>query len=151
MFQHNVAFTCTHILSAPHAPQEQLDPIDWATYCPHLWTLEQRYYSRVAVLFGPLTQLQRSHPQDTAATRPTTLTHMNPLNVLPVAPRFQYLPISAPTGLLPTAAAAAAAAAAGGVSKSVIGGGAWAGVRAAPAASGRSSSPSLGAVNLLGE
>lgn len=113
----------------PH--QDQLDPIDWATYCPHLWALEQRYYSRVAVLFGPLTQLQRSHPPDTAATRPTTTTHMNPLNVLPPAPRFHYLPISAPTGLQPAAAAAA---------------GPW-----GQMAAGRGSPGNLRGVHLLGE
>ncbi|GIL55296.1 hypothetical protein Vafri_10857 [Volvox africanus] len=76
--------------------QDCLDPIDWATYESYLWANEARYFQRVSILFGGLIQLQRAHPEQTAKLTATGLQDTNPLNVLPVAPRFQYLPISAP-------------------------------------------------------
>ncbi|KXZ49014.1 hypothetical protein GPECTOR_23g103 [Gonium pectorale] len=76
--------------------QDMLDPIDWATYESHLWANEVRYFQRVAILFGGLIQLQRAHPEAPAKLAAPGLQDANPLNVLPVAARFQYLPISAP-------------------------------------------------------
>ncbi|GFH06714.1 uncharacterized protein HaLaN_01388 [Haematococcus lacustris] len=102
--------------------QDMLDPIDWATYEPHLWAHAKRYYQRTAVLFGAVTQLQRLHP-DGGAGIPTApgssratagagavgvggaALEFNPLNILPVAPRFHYLPISTPISTLAGAAA----------------------------------------------
>ena len=84
--------------------QDRLDPIDWATYEPYFWGNVQRHSQRVSILFGTLLQLQRSLPDSSAASKvssatatPTSSTESNPLNLLPVAPRFQYLPISAPS------------------------------------------------------
>mmetsp|Transcript_34672 Transcript_34672/g.87742 ORF Transcript_34672/g.87742 Transcript_34672/m.87742 type:complete len:1232 (-) Transcript_34672:139-3834(-) len=88
--------------------QDRLDPIDWATYEPYLWANVKRYYQRTAALFGLMVQLQRVHAEAAAgaagrvpgATGGGTaggVVDLNPLNVLPVAPRFQYLPISTPT------------------------------------------------------
>ncbi|KAG2431082.1 hypothetical protein HXX76_009615 [Chlamydomonas incerta] len=109
--------------------QDLLDPIDWATYESYLWANVGRYFGRVSVLLGGLIQLQRAHPEGGPGglggkMAATGLQDSNPLNVLPVAPRFQYLPISAPTASLAAqqqqqqqhvaAAAAAAAAATGG-------------------------------------
>lgn len=37
-----------------NALTDQLDPIDWATYEPHLWSNAERYQQRVALLFGLL-------------------------------------------------------------------------------------------------
>jgi hypothetical protein len=159
-----------HHQSVP-CPPHRLDPIDWATYEPYLWSNTQKYYQRVAVLLGTLIQLHRVHPeaagrwaaghlvhvpmlwcsleglcalQHCASVPPRQHAHAcaplaahvcpasqlsagpslplllapshliphtspsppgrsftsqdsNPLNVLHVAPRFQYLPISAPT------------------------------------------------------
>jgi hypothetical protein len=143
-------------LSSP--PPRRLDPIDWATYEPYLWTNVQKYYQRVAVLLGTLIQLHRVHPEapgrcaapapwprclaaadshhqlstttSTPSPSPPTTNHRppptahrprrsfasqdsNPLNVARVAPRFQYLPISAPTA---ASAAAGRAKAPGGLS-----------------------------------
>ncbi|KAL6758300.1 hypothetical protein V8C86DRAFT_2599273 [Haematococcus lacustris] len=102
--------------------QDLLDPIDWATYEPHLWAHAKRYYQRTAVLFGAVTQLQRLHPEGGAGvptapggSRATAgagavgvggaALEFNPLNILPVAPRFHYLPISTPISTLAGAAA----------------------------------------------
>ncbi|GLC68116.1 hypothetical protein PLESTF_000647700 [Pleodorina starrii] len=93
--------------------QDCLDPIDWATYESYLWANEARYFQRVSILFGGLIQLQRAHPEAAAKLASTGLQDSNPLNVLPVAPRFQYLPISAPAPAVQQSGAAAAAAAAG--------------------------------------
>lgn len=109
---------CVH-LPAHTRVQDRLDPIDWATYEPHLWANVQHYYQRTAVLLGSLTQLQRAYPEGGPASgagaaagagRPTApaagapaaapggrARDLNPMNVLPVAPRFQYLPISIPS------------------------------------------------------
>lgn len=38
--------------------QNLLDPIDWATYEPFLWSNAQAFYQRTATLFGALAQLQ---------------------------------------------------------------------------------------------
>uniref|UniRef100_A0A7S3QNJ0 Conserved oligomeric Golgi complex subunit 1 n=1 Tax=Dunaliella tertiolecta TaxID=3047 RepID=A0A7S3QNJ0_DUNTE len=95
--------------------QDRLDPIDWATYEPHLWTNVQQFYQRTATLLGSLTQLQRAYPEgpsasgrsgtaaggaalsSTAAAPSGRARDLNPMNVLPVAPRFHYLPISIPS------------------------------------------------------
>ena len=93
-------------------PQDRLDPIDWATYEPYFWGNVQRHMQRTSILFGTLMQLQRN----TQAAGETTagykapaggggggagtsanMADSNPLNLMPVAPRFQYLPISAPS------------------------------------------------------
>ncbi|KAG2492230.1 hypothetical protein HYH03_009474 [Edaphochlamys debaryana] len=80
--------------------QDMLDPIDWATYESYLWAHVGRYFQRVAILYGSLIQLQRAHPEQPAKMGSAGLQESNPLNVLPVAPRFQYLPISAPAASL---------------------------------------------------
>lgn len=83
-----------------------MDPIDWATYEPYLWANVKRYYHRTSALFGMLVQLQRAHGADAPASGAGRaagagtaggVVDLNPLNVLPVAPRFQYLPISTPS------------------------------------------------------
>lgn len=77
--------------------QDQLDPIDWATYEHHLWTNVQKYYQRTSVLLGTLAQLHK--PYADTARMPTASNDLNALNLLPVAPRFHYLPVSTPTAL----------------------------------------------------
>eukprot|EP00899_Mesostigma_viride_P014150 jgi/Mesvir1/22736/Mv14139-RA.1 len=72
----------------------QLDPIDWATYEPYLWAGAQRYYQRVAVLFGSLAQLRRLYTEQ--LFRVPFSADTNVLNVAAHVPRFSYLPISAP-------------------------------------------------------
>ncbi|BBN04862.1 conserved oligomeric Golgi complex subunit 1 [Marchantia polymorpha subsp. ruderalis] len=72
----------------------RLDPIDWATYEPHLWENERRYYQRCAVLFGSLIQLNRLYT-DTVLKLPSHA-DTNTLNMTGTVPRFTYLPISAP-------------------------------------------------------
>eukprot|EP00246_Nothoceros_aenigmaticus_P001194 TRINITY_DN11617_c0_g1_i1.p1 TRINITY_DN11617_c0_g1~~TRINITY_DN11617_c0_g1_i1.p1 ORF type:complete len:288 (+),score=49.00 TRINITY_DN11617_c0_g1_i1:415-1278(+) len=72
----------------------RLDPIDWATYEPHLWENERRFYQRSAVLFGALIQLNRLYT-DTGQRLPSTA-DTNVLNMSATVPRFTYLPISAP-------------------------------------------------------
>ena len=86
----------------PVPSQDRLDPIDWATYEPYFWGNVQRHMQRTAILFGTLVQLQRNADagpagSKTAAAPATAATDSNPLNLMPVAPRFQYLPISAPS------------------------------------------------------
>lgn len=97
---------------------ECLDPIDWATYEPHLWANAARYQQRVALLFGALAPAPGSAaagalggapgsaaagvlggaPAATAAAAAAAAAvEINALGVLAVAPRFQYLPISTPT------------------------------------------------------
>jgi hypothetical protein len=51
------------LTSACCVPPRRLDPIDWATYEPYLWSNTQKYYQRVAVLLGTLIQLHRVHPE----------------------------------------------------------------------------------------
>lgn len=46
----------------------QLDPIDWATYEPYLWSNEATFYQRAGTLFGILLQTHRLHSQVTAST-----------------------------------------------------------------------------------
>ena len=101
--------------------QDRLDPIDWATYEPYFWGNVQRYSQRVAILFGTLLQLQRALPDSAAAgskggaaaaataMASSSSSDTNPLNLLPVAPRFQYLPISAPSAGGPSSAATSGA------------------------------------------
>eukprot|EP01024_Parvocaulis_polyphysoides_P001145 TRINITY_DN10318_c0_g1_i1.p1 TRINITY_DN10318_c0_g1~~TRINITY_DN10318_c0_g1_i1.p1 ORF type:complete len:615 (+),score=88.50 TRINITY_DN10318_c0_g1_i1:304-2148(+) len=77
----------------------KLDPIDWATYEPHLWKLEERYCAKVAVLYGSLTQLSPLTKKDTQTSTSRLLhsgTHAG-MNISPVCPRFHYLPISTPS------------------------------------------------------
>lgn len=40
--------------------QDRLDPIDWATYEPHLWANCAHYFQRTATLLGTLSQLTRA-------------------------------------------------------------------------------------------
>eukprot|EP01025_Chloroclados_australasicus_P054652 TRINITY_DN6493_c0_g1_i5.p1 TRINITY_DN6493_c0_g1~~TRINITY_DN6493_c0_g1_i5.p1 ORF type:complete len:759 (+),score=111.40 TRINITY_DN6493_c0_g1_i5:315-2279(+) len=79
---------------------DKLDPIDWATYEPHLWKLEERYCSKVSVLYGALMHLNPlSRNKDGAAAPVTRMMHTGThtgMNVSPVCPRFHYLPISTP-------------------------------------------------------
>lgn len=44
--------------------QDRLDPIDWATYEPHLWANAAHFYQRTSTLLGLLTQLQRPQAHD---------------------------------------------------------------------------------------
>jgi hypothetical protein len=76
--------------------QDLLDPIDWATYEPHLWSNAQRFYSRTAVLLGVLGQLSKPYG-DASRAAAGAAADINALNVLPVVPRFHYLPISTPS------------------------------------------------------
>lgn len=78
-------------------PQDLLDPIDWATYEPHLWSNAQRFYSRTAVLLGVLGQLSKPYGDASRAAAGAAAADINALNVLPVVPRFHYLPISTPS------------------------------------------------------
>jgi hypothetical protein len=77
--------------------QDLLDPIDWATYEPHLWINAQRFYSRTAVLLGVLGQLSKAYGDAARAAAGAAAADINALNVLPVVPRFHYLPISTPS------------------------------------------------------
>jgi hypothetical protein len=82
----------------PKKPQDLLDPIDWATYEPHLWSNAQRFYGRTAVLLGVLGQLSKPYGDAArAAAGGTAAADINALNLLPVVPRFHYLPISTPS------------------------------------------------------
>ncbi|KAJ7532479.1 hypothetical protein O6H91_13G005300 [Diphasiastrum complanatum] len=72
----------------------RLDPIDWATYEPHLWENERRSYQRSAVLFGFFTQLNRMYID--TAPRFVSNADTNTLSMSATVPRFTYLPISAP-------------------------------------------------------
>jgi hypothetical protein len=51
--------------------QERLDPIDWATYEPHLWANEAAVRPRTAVLFGSLTRLVQTVPQSVGRAAPS--------------------------------------------------------------------------------
>ncbi|KAL3693725.1 hypothetical protein R1sor_007376 [Riccia sorocarpa] len=72
----------------------RLDPIDWATYEPHLWENERRYYQRCSVLFGSLIQLNRLYTD--TVLKLSSHAETNTLNMTGTVPRFTYLPISAP-------------------------------------------------------
>ena len=92
----------------------------------------QHYYQRTHILLGTLCQLQQAYGEGPAPGSRTAAggglggqsaaasVEINTLNVLPVVPRFQYLPISTPMGKnrvaggLGAGSAAAAAAAGGG-------------------------------------
>ena len=79
------------VLSVIDELQQQLDPIDWATFEEQLWENCRRYYQRCAVLYGALVQLNRMHT-DT----PPRLTHTHDhstITTAPTAPRFTHLPI----------------------------------------------------------
>ncbi|KAF6261077.1 hypothetical protein COO60DRAFT_1459350 [Scenedesmus sp. NREL 46B-D3] len=90
----------------PSVRSDQLDPIDWATYEPHLWFNVQRYHQRTSVLLGVLGQLHKPYVDAPRPAAAAASSDLNALNVLPVAPRFHYLPISTPTALHAGAAAA---------------------------------------------
>jgi len=77
--------------------QELLDPIDWATYEPHLWSNAQRFYTRSAVLLGVLGQFNKPYGDTPRTAAGAAAVDINALNVLPVVPRFHYLPISTPS------------------------------------------------------
>jgi hypothetical protein len=49
--------------------QEQLDPIDWATYEPHLWGNEARFCQRASTLFGSLMHLRKVQPEVRRSTQ----------------------------------------------------------------------------------
>ncbi|KAL2634243.1 hypothetical protein R1flu_005722 [Riccia fluitans] len=72
----------------------RLDPIDWATYEPHLWDNARRYYQRCSVLFGSLIQLNRLYTD--TVLKLSSHSDTNTLNMTGTVPRFTYLPISAP-------------------------------------------------------
>ena len=72
----------------------ELDPIDWATYEPHLWENERRAYRRSSVLLGGFIQFSNLY-QDTSV-KPASGLSPAAANVKPVA-RFSYLPVSLPT------------------------------------------------------
>uniref|UniRef100_A0A7S3UFN4 Conserved oligomeric Golgi complex subunit 1 n=1 Tax=Picocystis salinarum TaxID=88271 RepID=A0A7S3UFN4_9CHLO len=77
----------------------RIDPIDWATYEPYLWQNEEKCYHRSCVLLGSLTQTRRLHTGP-----PQKLPYSSDTNILDMgstAPRFMYLPISAPASILP--------------------------------------------------
>eukprot|EP00741_Cyanophora_paradoxa_P007236 tig00001094_g7000.t1 len=85
--------------------QRLMDPIDWATYERPVAGAVQRYYTRSAVLFGYLVQLNRLLPMPhSAAPRRAGAGGAGAgqryeTNVLPLAkpvPRFTYLPVSVP-------------------------------------------------------
>jgi hypothetical protein len=86
--------------------QDQLDPIDWATYEPHLWSNVQRYHQRTSVLLGMLGQLHKPYADAPRPAAAAASSDLNALNVLPVAARFHYLPISTPTAMHAGAAVA---------------------------------------------
>lgn len=71
-----------------------LDPIDWATYEPHLWKIEERFYQRSSVLFGALIRL--SPIATGGAPKMPQSAETNLMNLVPSVSRFQYLPIRAP-------------------------------------------------------
>jgi len=69
-----------------------LDPIDWATYEPHLWNAERRCYRRTEVLLGSIgLSQQKLHSEVPVKLPPGSET--NCLHAAPVAARFQYLPV----------------------------------------------------------
>eukprot|EP00879_Flechtneria_rotunda_P022833 GHRR01024126.1.p1 GENE.GHRR01024126.1~~GHRR01024126.1.p1 ORF type:complete len:269 (-),score=97.92 GHRR01024126.1:444-1250(-) len=113
--------------------QDLLDPIDWATYEPYLWANAQRFYQRVSVLLGSLTQLQKPYADAPLKASSSANSDINAMNLLPVAPRFHYLPISTPTAVTSSSAKQRANAAVG-VTFSLTGSVAYFGGWTAPAA-----------------
>ena len=73
-----------------------IDPIDWATYEPHLWENEAKCYVRCSVLLGSFVQLYKLHKDvSTAASKkrtPASSTTSTASETL----RFSYLPVSLP-------------------------------------------------------
>ncbi|PSC70573.1 conserved oligomeric Golgi complex subunit 1 [Micractinium conductrix] len=81
----------------------RLDPIDWATYEPYLYSNKDRAAARCQVLFGML--LRGDRPQQrSGAPLPPGAANMpadsNILRMAPVGPRFSYLPVTTPMALL---------------------------------------------------
>ena len=52
---------CLHSRKNP-AVQERLDPIDWATFEPHLWASAAALHQRLGMLFGALPRT-RTQPE----------------------------------------------------------------------------------------
>ncbi|GBF88246.1 conserved oligomeric golgi complex subunit 1-like [Raphidocelis subcapitata] len=95
--------------------EERLDPIDWATYEPHLWPNTAAAYRRSSVLLGALASLKRAHPDAPAkGSAAGAAAEANVFCVLPVAPRLQYLPVATPSVTQHLAAAARARGGGGG-------------------------------------
>ena len=69
-----------------------LDPIDWATYEPHLWGAERRCYRRTQVLFGMIGATHHPLHSDMPVKLPMGV-NTNCLQAAPVTSRFQYLPV----------------------------------------------------------
>lgn len=76
--------------------QGRLDPIDWATYEPHLTANAAEFCGGAAVLLGTLLRLspQEAPPSDAAHSRAGS--DSNILAVAPLAERFAYLPVAVP-------------------------------------------------------
>ncbi|KAL5221468.1 hypothetical protein ABZP36_026181 [Zizania latifolia] len=74
---------------------QRLDPIDWATYEPYLWENEKQSYKRYVVIFGLLVQLNHMYT-GTVQKLPTKSNTDSNIMRCSKAPRFKYLPISAP-------------------------------------------------------
>lgn len=83
-----------------------LDPIDWATYEPHLWKAEARWYCRTSVLFGCIGSTMQNLHSDTSVKLPLG-SETNCFHAAPISSRFQYLPVR--PALLPDKTSRAAA------------------------------------------
>ena len=59
---------CFHSKENP-AVQERLDPIDWATFEPHLWASAAALHQRLGMLFGALPRT-RTQPEVPRPVRP---------------------------------------------------------------------------------
>lgn len=75
----------------------KLDPIDWATYEPFLWGNVRKCYQRTAVLFGSFVHLHRLHAAEPKRAVFSESGGAAPALLAAAAPRFSYLPISAPS------------------------------------------------------
>ena len=73
---------------------DAIDPIDWATYEPHLKKLEEKYYHRTSVLLGEFVHLNRLHRGMSAHS--SVGTSSSDAGIHASAPRFAYLPVSMP-------------------------------------------------------
>ena len=73
---------------------DAIDPIDWATYEPHLKKLEEKYYHRTSVLLGEFVHLNRLHRGTSAHS--SVGTSSSDAGIHASAPRFTYLPVSMP-------------------------------------------------------
>ena len=73
---------------------ELIDPIDWATYEPYLWSNEVQYYHRSQLLLNDLIALERVHHEKDVKVAST---RSNIIDMSSNVPRFNYLPISTPS------------------------------------------------------